>query len=108
MYNNRTYSGAYSRRRYSNTAVVGTTTTTATGGASGTTSFHVNTSANDRSMGDVELMVVSMPNNKIVDLHDQGGGAYSKYTPVGGRVYAKGTILLVTARAYAGYRFVSW
>lgn len=109
MYNNRTYRGAYSRRRYSNASVVGATPTAAAGGAAGATSFHVNTSANDRSMGDVEIMVISMPNNKIKDpAHELEVDTYSKYTPVGGRVYAKGTILLVTARAYAGYRFVSW
>ena len=109
MYNNRTYSGAYSRRRYSNTLVVGTTTTTAAGGATGATSFHVNTSANDRSMGDVELMVVSTPNNPgNIQENTHGNGTYSKYTPVGGSVYAKGTVLLVTAKAYPGSRFVSW
>lgn len=109
MYNNRTYSGAYSRRRYSNTLVVGTTTTTAAGGATGATSFHVNTSANDRSMGDVELMVVSTPNNPgNIQENTHRNGTYSKYTPVGGSVYAKGTVLLVTAKAYPGSRFVSW
>lgn len=109
MYNNRTYSGAYSRRRYSNTSVVGTTTTTAAGGSTGATSFHVNTSANDRSMGDVEIQVISEPaglvNKEELSAHKP---LLSSDTPVGGRVYAKGTVLLVTAKAYPGYRFVSW
>lgn len=111
MYNNRTYRGAYSRRRYSNAAAVGPSTVTANtvGGSTGSTSFHVNTSSNDRSMGDVEIQVVSMPNNPgNKEEKPHGNSTYSKYTPVGGSVYAKGTVLLVTAKAYPGYRFVSW
>lgn len=104
MYNRNQYSGAYSRRRYSN--LLSTETTTSAAGS--TTSFHVNTSANDRSMGDVEIQVISEPTGHFKEDVAPGEVPYSRYTPVGGRIYAKGTVLLVKACPYTGYKFVSW
>lgn len=106
MYNSNKYSGAYSRRRFSNmtSTVLGTTSA-----AGSSTNFHVNTSANDRSMGDVEITVISEPAGAVnVGVASANKPLMSKYTPVGGRVYAKGTVLLVKANPYNGYKFTSW
>ena len=113
MYNRNQYSGAYSRRRYSNmSAAASSNTSTATGqfgSGSAKPQYHVNTSANDRSMGDVKIQVISEPTGQITKEENYGDKPpMSRYTPLNGLVFPKGTILLVQANPYSGYRFVSW
>ncbi len=108
MYNRNKYSGAYSRRRFSNASSVGLGSTSTAAGSSGT-SFRVTTTANDRSMGDVEIQVISEPAG-LTNKDNASGDRppLSNYTPVGGRVFAKGTVILVKANPYNGYKFTSW
>ena len=102
----KTYSGAYSRRRYSNLSTAsGAFGTSGVNPGTHSTGFVLNAYAANPAMGTVVANVV------------QSSGAASGKSPVAdfaaganatGRSYAAGTVVEVWAKPVAGYRFVSW
>ena len=101
---------AYSQRRYSN-AATNDPSLVQTGkqpaGTTGTAQYRITTSANDRSMGDVEIQVASYNSGALTSKNTQAQ-RYARFTPTTGTLYPAGTRLIITAKPNPGYRFISW
>lgn len=102
----RTYSGAYSRRRYSNASVTNSANGVIqkdpnNGGV--TPRYSINAYSTDPNMGVVQITVLS----EVVNVNAGTGGA--DFSAVGGTTtFAAGTVVEVYAKAKPGYRFVGW
>ncbi|MBQ6729928.1 MAG: InlB B-repeat-containing protein [Bacteroidales bacterium] len=99
--NKTTYSGAYSRRRYSNAAAIVGSSSASPFSGGGTASYTLDAYADNPERGKVSVAVVE----QNVTVHAGGG---MEFASGNAKRYAPGTVVRLSAYANTGYRFAGW
>ncbi|MCR5040053.1 MAG: hypothetical protein K6A94_12060 [Bacteroidales bacterium] len=102
------YTGAYSRRFSNKTSTDAGQGNYQNGSA---TNYRVITTANDRSMGDVAIKLLSTPvptGQFVAEQKPKDNPQLSRFTPTAGTVYQSGTRIRLVATPNRGCEFVSW